>query len=524
MSKKNLLLVLVAEQGYIHRMDENEDFIYGNEELFVSISNTYIPLLKLFALLEEEEIPFKLGLVLSAPLCTLLADPQIQKQYIDWLDKCIAFGERELLRNSGNPEILRNVQSCLDKFKNDRHDFIESYGQDLIASFRHFAESGYLELIPTAATYAYLPHYADLKEAINAQIETGLHAHRTFFGTAGDGFFLPYLGWAKGLDKVLRSYNINYTILDTRSLLFAEKPCDTGIFTPVRTSSSLVLFGSDYTTPRDITGEHGFMANPVYRSEQRDAGYELELEDLSVFLGGTTTRLQTGYKYWANKGVYNADAAREQARQDALAFYEAKLEKLSAAEGELGGKDCTLLCTIPAGLLGNSWHEGLWWLEELIRLIAGKKELTLSLCAEHLQNQFSLTKIEPYPCSAEGTGYAETLLNNSNNWMMAYVRKASERMIDLTERFPAETGIKARLLNLGAREVLLAQSSDWPKMINDGQIPEYVKSEFKSNILNFTAVFDSLASNTVSTEWLCNMEKQDSIFPWMNYKVFSKKK
>ena len=524
MSKKNLLLVLVAEQGYIHDVEGNEDFIYGNEELFSSISKTYLPLLRLFGRLEKEGIPFELGLVLSAPLCTLLADPQIQKQYIDWLDKCIEFGEAELVRNRDDADILENVKSCLAGLQKDKIDFIETYSQDLIAAFKHFSDAGYLELIPTAATYAYLPHYADLKEVINAQIETGLHAHRIFFGTTGDGFFLPYQGWARGFDRTLRDYGINYTILDARSLLFAEKPSNTGIFSPVRTISSLVLFGSDYTTPRDIAGEQGFMTKPAYRSEQRDAGYELEMQELTSFLGSTRARLQTGYKYWANKGIYKEDAARIQARQDALAFYTAKREKLSAAEQELEGRDCTLLCTIPAELIGNSWHEGVWWLEELIRIVANRKELTLSLCREHLQNQFSLTKIEPYPCSAEGTGYAETLLNNSNNWMMAYVRKASERMIDLTERFPAETGIKARLLNLGAREVLLAQSSDWPKMINDGQIPEYAKGEFKSNILNFTAVFDSLASNTVSTEWLCTMEKQDSIFPWMNYKVFSKKK
>ena len=108
--------------------------------------------------------------------------------------------------------------------------------------------------------------------------------------------------------------------------------------------------------------------------------------------------------------------------------------------------------------------------------------------------------------------------------MVRYVRKASERMIDLTERFPSETGLKARLLNLGAKEVLLAQGSDWPKMIQEGQLPDFAREQFKKNILAFTTVFDSLASNTVSTEWLTELEKEHPLFSWLNYRIFSRKK
>ena len=97
-------------------------------------------------------------------------------------------------------------------------------------------------------------------------------------------------------------------------------------------------------------------------------------------------------------------------------------------------------------------------------------------------------------------------------------------MIDLTERFPSDTGLKARLLNLGAKELLLAQSGDWQKMIHEDRLPDYVKDMFQKNILSFTTVFDSLGSNTVSTEWLTEIEKEHPIFPWMNYRVFSRKK
>ena len=108
--------------------------------------------------------------------------------------------------------------------------------------------------------------------------------------------------------------------------------------------------------------------------------------------------------------------------------------------------------------------------------------------------------------------------------MMRYVRKATERMIDLAERFPSDTGLKTRLLNIGSVELLIAQSSMLAKMVDESDYLEYAERRFRLSINAFTTVFDSLGSNTVSTEWLTTLESLDTLFPWINYKVFSKKK
>ena len=43
-------------------------------------------------------------------------------------------------------------------------------------------------------------------------------------------------------------------------------------------------------------------------------------------------------------------------------------------------------------------------------------------------------------------------------------------------------------------------------------------------INGFSTVYESLGSNTISTEWLTRLEREHSFFPWTNYKVFAKKK
>ena len=103
------------------------------------------------------------------------------------------------------------------------------------------------------------------------------------------------------------------------------------------------------------------------------------------------------------------------------------------------------------------------------------------------------------------------------------MRKAVERMVDLTQRFPTDTGLKERSLNLAAKEVLLAQSGDWAKMLKEQDFGDYASERFKESIGAFSTVYDSLGSNSISTEWLTNMERKHRIFSWINYRAFSSK-
>ena len=537
MAKNHLALVIYASHAYLRNTAEDADFSAQNDILFSAISETYLPLLDMLSRLEADGVESRIGLVLPPTLCTLLDDPQVQKQYIYSLDRRIALGDAEIKRLARKPELRSQAEACRAKAVKDKTDFIEVYNQNLVDAFKKWAKKGYLELIATSATCAFLPHYADMTEVLNAQIETGLYAQRQFFGETGDGFFVPYEGYAPGVEKVLRSYGVNYTILDARSVLFSESEIETGIFAPVRTNHSLVLLASDNRCLEQIAGEEGYAASEVYRAQHLDIGFDLDAKALSAFNGSDSNRVQTLYKYWNNGSdeedriTYNAEEAKKKALGDAEDFVRSRETLLSAAhavfEAKLGMTvqevPCTV-CTIPAELMGQTWYEGIDWLESVIRLCAESQSLELVLCRDLIAHQFELPKVKPYPCAATGTGYGENLLDSSNCWMMRYVRKASERMVDLADRFPSETGLKARLLNIAARELLLAQCGEWPRMISCGTMPDVMAQQFKAHILAFSTVFDSLASNTVSTEWLTQTEKEHPVFPWINYRIFSRKK
>lgn len=525
---KNLIFVVVCHQGYIRHVADEKKYALQNDILFSSISKTYLPLLSLFRKFESEKLSFKIGMVFSPSLCSLLSDPVVQEQYIEWLDKRIALGESEIarLKDCEDVLLLRNAELAFEKAKKDKEDFCEVYNQNLLAAFNSFSDKGYIELFATCGTYALLSHYGDMKEVLDAQIEVGLFSHRYYFGSKPAGFYLPFLGFTEGIDSILKSYGFQYSIVDNRSVLFSDNLPFDGIFSPVRCeNSSYCLFAQDCDSPDDI---QLFKNNPLYKNIDKDIAFELSDSELqkSSFLEEGYARVPSGFKYWSNENdantVYDNEKALEQVKKDAESFITQKNEKLSKAESLMKDKSPSLVCVVDAKTLGQEWAEGIDFFEAVIRK-AGESEINLSSCEDIVENVYLLQKIKPYTGSSQGHGYGEDLLEASNDWMIRYTRKMSARMIDLSDRYPNETGLKIRLLNLAAKELMLAQSGEWAVMLHEGIFPEYAAERFKDSIRAFMTVYDALGTNTVSTEWLTRMEKEYTIFPWMNFRIFSKK-
>jgi 1,4-alpha-glucan branching enzyme len=146
--------------------------------------------------------------------------------------------------------------------------------------------------------------------------------------------------------------------------------------------------------------------------------------------------------------------------------------------------------------------------------------------AEYLYKQRSSDFRNSLPAysSAGFNGYGETWLDVSNDWMYRHLFRALERMIELAERFPDDSGLKERALNQAAREILLAQSSDWPGMLYRQESTDLARSGIEDALRNFTTIYEALGSNYLSTEWLTNLEKRHNIFPHINYRIFRRKK
>ena len=203
MHEKNLVLVLTTNQEYIrHTGEEEQKFAAELNYFFNSISDTYLPLLRMFENLERDNVNFSLSLVISPSSCTLLEDPVVQKQYLEWLDKKIELGKKEIERCSGNALLLNNAKFTFEKYMEDKIQFL-NLNQRVLKKIREYQKKGYIEILATCATSIFMPFYADQEEILNAQVETGLNAYKCFFNEIPEGFWLPELGYAPGIEKIL---------------------------------------------------------------------------------------------------------------------------------------------------------------------------------------------------------------------------------------------------------------------------------------------------------------------------------
>src|SRR5437660_12338123 len=93
-------------------------------------------------------------------------------------------------------------------------------------------------------------------------------------------------------------------------------------------------------------------------------------------------------------------------------------------------------------------------------------------------------------------------------------------MTELSDRLEQPSALEKRALEQAARELLLAQASDWPFMIRSGSSPEYACSRVKEHLLRFTQLYEQLMGACVDEERLQAIAAQDNIFPEINYRYW----
>ena len=77
-----------------------------------------------------------------------------------------------------------------------------------------------------------------------------------------------------------------------------------------------------------------------------------------------------------------------------------------------------------------------------------------------------------------------------------------------------------RVLKQLARELLLAQSSDWAFLIKTGTAKHYATKQVTDHLLRFNRLHDDFTGNSVDEGFLANCEWRDNIFPdidWRRY-------
>ena len=496
--------------------------------LFEAINESYIPLLRMMYRLKNDRVPFKLTFSLSPTLCAMLSDNLLKERFSAYMEQHIERGNKEIESLAGDKAMLSLAKMYREAI-GQNYDFYNNECEgDLIACFNKLSNEGYLEIITTTATHAYLPVYKDYPVAVNAQIETGILEHIKHFDKMSDGFWLPECGYYPGLENHLKNHNVSWTTLSTQALVLSPDKSEHGSYAPIKCPNGLYCFIRDFNLSSLVwSSTEGYPCDPEYREFYRDIGYDLPIDYIRPYIHEPEVRVFTGFKYWAitgntaDKVVYDREKASQKAMSHAKNFIYNVRNRTRNIE-DLLDNDPFYTVSFDAELFGHWWFEGVQWLENVIRLCAKEEDMCLMTPSEFIKSGIDVQTLQPATSSWGEGGYSSVWVDNSSNaWIYRHLYKSIERMTELAERFPKQKSLKQRFLNQAAREMLLLMASDWPFIIHNGTT-EYAKKRLEGHIQNLNLVYDNMCKNAVNTEWLIKAEKRNNIFPQLDYNMMNR--
>jgi 1,4-alpha-glucan branching enzyme len=519
-----IALVLHAHLPWV-RHPEYPSFL---EELwlFEAITETYLPLLDAFERLARDGVGAQVTLSLSPTLLAMLVDPLLRARYLRHLESRLELTERERHRLRNDPvfEPLAARQHAI--FGEAWRRMNDPGGADLIGAFADLADAGVLHLMTTTATHGLLPLLAQSPAAVKAQIAVGVAEFHRAFERAPVGMWLPECGYYPGLDRELAEAGVRFVCLETHALTLAASPPVYGVYAPIYCPAGVAAFARDAEASAQVwSATTGYPADPAYRDFYRDIGFDLPHEYVRHYLPASGERAATGVKYHRiagsgdRKEPYDPALARATAARHAADYARRCAETVDRVGA---GFDRPPLITVPfdAELFGHWWHEGPLWIELLCRELGAGGAVRMIAPDAYLDAHPTNQVTEPNAGTWGAAGHHEVWLDQSNDWIYRHLHRDAERMTALARSHPEAEGLVRRALDQAARELLLAQASDWPFMISRGTTVGYATSRVTAHLGRFARLADALERDAVDEDWLHAVESADNLFPALDYRVY----
>ncbi len=522
-----LSIVLHAHLPYV-RHPEYDEFL-EEDWFFEAVIETYVPLVEMFERLTNDGVDFRLTMSLSPTLLSMLVDPLLQYRLLRHLDKLIELAGKEVERTRWQPAFHELALMYHYRLTRARQVFAEQYHHNLVEAFRKFQDAGKLEIVTCAATHGYLPLLVANTNAVRAQIATAIQHHEKYLGRRPNGIWLPECGYESGIDEVLKELGIKFFFTDAHGVLHASPRPKYGVFAPIFTPSGVAAFARDLESSKQVwSAREGYPGDYDYRDFYRDVGFDLELDYVRPYIHHLGIRKMTGIKYYRitgetdDKQPYVPAVAREKAAAHAGNFMFNREKQCEHLHNFMGRKPI-IVAPYDAELFGHWWYEGPDWLEFLFRKICFDQDnVSLVTPMEYLKLQPRNQVSVPSMSSWGYKGYSEVWLEGSNDWIYRHLHMAANRMVEIAQaNRDNQDELKRRALNQAARELMLAQSSDWAFIMKSGTVIEYAVKRTKEHLLRFLRLYRQIKSNRIDESFLATIESKDNLFPDIDYRCYA---
>ncbi|MEB3351500.1 MAG: 1,4-alpha-glucan branching protein domain-containing protein [Cyanobacteriota bacterium] len=508
-----LAIVLHAHLPYVR---SGESGSLEEDWYFQALQECYLPLLAMLeaAAADPTQQP-RLTLGLSPTLLSLLGDRNLNARFPGWLRQRLELlGQAPPNHREAADDLEQRLQQVLLQW--------QACDGQLLPRFRRLHQQGVLDLITCAATHGYLPLLRDCPEAVRAQLTNAVREHRRQLGERPVGIWLPECAYFEGLDRLMASCGLRYSLLDGHGLLHALPRPRYGIYAPICSPAGVAFFARDSASTLPVwSARDGYPGHPAYREFHRDLGWDLPEEELSA--AGIRSRRPLGLKLHRvsgpnlgleHKQPYQPSEAARLVREHAADYLAGRGEQLGRLAATIE-RPPLLVAPFDAELFGHWWFEGPAFLAELFRQGHGAGVQFVHL-RDVLERGAALQVCAPSPSSWGQGGYHHYWLNDSNAWVVPEWLRAARAMVRRVSRGVGSLE-QRRLLNQAGRELLLAQSSDWSFILRAGTTTDLARERIHRHLDRFWRLIDAIENGTpLPPQWLAAVERDDGLFPDLN--------
>lgn len=515
---------------------------HGEEWLHEAILGTYLPLASVLFDLREERVPFQLTVGMTPILLEQIADADIVERFDEYLVDQQRRAEEDVRRfaDLGDYAFEGLAAKYVDYFTRLGREYRRRFSRDLVGAIADLVRTGNLEVLTSAATHGYLP-LLRRPDVIRAQLENGIRSTRRRIGIDPAGLWLPECAYAPGLERYLEQAGLTHFIVDAALLegrearrasrrariaeggqqwtsgdgTFAEAGPAELYGSPQADVMSAYLVGSSSVAvvarhPR-VSGQvwsalHGYPGDGVYREFHRK-------DDVSGLRYWRVTDSASGL---GEKQPYDWDAAFDRTHTHANHFVSLVRAELEDHR-RVAGREGLLVAAFDLELFGHWWFEGVNWLGSALDRFA-KAGTPTTTVADSLRASPPALSTELREGSWGKANDHSTWLNEGTAWMWPELERAADEMEALAALDDADA-VRRRALAQAARELLIAQASDWEFLVTTGQADEYARERFRTHLLRFERCAE-IAHTRRENGDLAEMERLDNPFPEVDWSAY----
>ncbi|HUL04364.1 MAG TPA: 1,4-alpha-glucan branching protein domain-containing protein [Gemmatimonadales bacterium] len=486
---------------------------HGSDWLCEAALDTYLPLLEALEQLADADTPAPITIGFTPVLANQLADPAFARELDAFFELRLAACDEaaKSLPATGDAALLPLLGFWRARFCALQARF-RGIDRNIVAAFRKLEQEGRLEIIGSAATHGYLP-LLGRDESIRLQLAVGRAEHRRLFGRDPVGCWLPECGyrprgiWSaragtalerRGVEEHLADAGFGYFFTDAHLARaggvlgsYGDVPLGAERFDAERHEQATRPAASAVRSPHSAYRVSSVRGGKSVAALVRDPASSMQIWSRHQGYPGDGSYLEFhkmrwpgGLKFWRVTGP-DVDLGAKQAYEPAPAFARAAdhashfahlLASVPPTPGARGRE--VVVAPFDTELYGHWWFEGVEFLGVVYRRLSEQRAVRPVTAGRHLEEHPPQAGLRLAEGSWGANGDHSMWLNDRTAWMWQRLWALEDAFWDAAPA--AATRPEARpILAQAARELVLAQASDWEFIVSTAVVADYGVRRFE---------------------------------------------